>query len=367
MNVLVTGSNGFIGKNLILNLNELGINILTFTRENSIQDLLVLLKKSNFIVHLAGVNRPKDKKDFNTVNNELTKSICETIRSLGKHIPIILSSSTHASKDNPYGRSKLDAELNLKKLEIDTGNPIYIYRLPGVFGKWCKPNYNSVVATFCYNVINNIPLQINEPSSELSLVYIDDVVSEFVKIIQGKQISKKNRSIEPEYKIKIQDLAKQIEIFKTTRKSLISERVGTGLTRKLYSTYVSYLPPEKFSYTIPSYIDKRGMFAEILKTKDSGQFSFFIAKPGVTRGGHYHHSKTEKFLVVQGEAKFKFKNIISNKTYEINVSASKLKIVQTVPGWSHDITNTGKEDVIVILWANEIFDRDNIDTIIYKM
>lgn len=366
MNVLVTGANGFIGKNLIIHLNELDVNVLTYTRENSTQDLPDLIKKSNFVIHLAGENRPKDEKDFNTVNVQLTKLICELIRSTGKHIPIIIASSTQAEFDNAYGKSKLEAELILKKLEIDTGNPIHIYRLPGVFGKWCKPNYNSVVATFCYNVSHNLSFQVNDPSFELSLIYIDDVVKEFIKIIQGKQGNKKETSIQPEYKIKLVDLAAQIELFKESRISLISERVGVGLVRKLYSTYISYLPPEQFSYSIPSYGDDRGMFAEILKTKDSGQFSFFIAKKGVTRGGHYHHTKTEKFLVVQGEAKFSFKNIISDKTYEINTSSNELKIIQTVPGWSHDITNIGEKDVIVMLWANEIFDRENIDTVTYK-
>ncbi len=367
MNVLVTGSKGFIGKNLIIHLNELNINVLTYTRENSIQDLPDLIKKSNFIIHLAGENRPKDEKDFNTVNVQLTKSICESIRSTGKHIPIILASSTQAAFDSAYGKSKLDAELILKKLESDTGNPIHIYRLPGVFGKWCKPDYNSVVATFCYNVSNNLSIQVKDSSLELKLVYIDDVVGEFINIIQEKQVSKKERSIQPEYKIKLGDLATQIELFKETRKSLISERVGVGFVRKLYSTYVSYLPPEQFSYSIPSYGDERGMFAEMLKTKDSGQFSFFIAKPGVTRGGHYHHSKTEKFLVLQGNARFNFRHIFSNETYEIKISGKKLKIVQTVPGWSHNITNIGTEDVVVMLWANEILDRDNIDTVTHKV
>ena len=367
MNVLVTGANGFIGKNLIIYLNELNINVLTYTRENSIQDLPDLIKKSNFIIHLAGENRPKDEKDFNNVNVQLTKSICESIRFTGKHIPIILASSTQAAFDNAYGESKLEAELILKKLESDTGNPIHIYRLPGVFGKWCKPNYNSVVATFCYNISNNLSIQVNDSSLELNLVYIDDVVGEFINIVQKKQVSKKERSIQPEYKIKLGDLATQIKLFKDSRKSLISEKVGVGLVRKLYSTYVSYLPPEQFSYSIPSYGDERGMFAEMLKTKDSGQFSFFIAKPGVTRGGHYHHSKTEKFLVVQGNARFNFRHIFSNETYEIKISGKKLKILQTVPGWSHNITNIGTEDVVVMLWANEILDRDNIDTVTHKV
>ncbi|MBT6046576.1 MAG: SDR family oxidoreductase [Candidatus Scalindua sp.] len=367
MNVLVTGSNGFIGKNLIIHLNELGVNTTTYTRENSIQDLLDLIKESDFIVHLAGENRPVDEKDFNTVNVGLTASICESVRSTGKQIPILLASSMQATFDNAYGKSKLDAELIVKRLESDTGNPVYICRLPGVFGKWCNPNYNSVVATFCHNISHNLPIQVNDPSFELGLVYIDDVVEEFVKIIQGQQDNKKELSIQPEYKIKLGELATQIKIFRESRNSLVSERVGDGLIRKLYSTYVSYLSPEQFVYSIPSYGDDRGMFAEMLKTKDSGQFSFFTAKPEVTRGGHYHHSKTEKFLVIQGEARFGFRHIVSNETHEITTSANKLKIVETVPGWSHDITNIGTEEMIVMLWANEIFDPDNPDTIAYKV
>jgi len=297
----------------------------------------------------------------------LTGSICESVRSIGKKIPIVLASSIQATFDNAYGKSKLDAELIVKRFESDTGNPVYICRLPGVFGKWCKPNYNSVVATFCHNISHNLPIQVSNPSFELSLIYIDDVVEEFIRIIQGRYDNKKELSIQPEYKIKLGDLATQIELFRESRDSLISERVGDGLVRKLHSTYVSYLLPEQFSYSIPSYGDERGMFAEMLKTKDSGQFSFFTAKPGVTRGGHYHHSKTEKFLVVQGRAKFGFRNVATDETYEIIATSKELKIVETVPGWSHDITNIDTEEIIVMLWANEIFDPDNPDTITHKV
>lgn len=367
MRVLVTGSNGFIGKNLIIRLNELDIQVLTYTRESSTQNLEGLIKDTDFVVHLAGENRPKDEKDFDVVNAGLTMSICDALRSLGKNTPIILASSTQAKFDNAYGKSKLDAEASVKMLEVDTGCPVYVYRLPGVFGKWCKPNYNSVVATFCHNISHNLPIQVNNPDFELSLVYIDDVVEEFVKIMQGAKDDKKELSVQPEYKIKLGDLSDQIKIFRESRDSLISERVGDGLIRKLYSTYVSYLSPEQFSYSIPSYNDERGMFAEMLKTKDSGQFSFFTAKPGVTRGGHYHHSKTEKFLVVQGKARFGFRHVASDETHEIISTSKELKIVETVPGWSHDITNIGTEEMIVMLWANEIFDPNNPDTITHKV
>jgi len=367
MNVLVTGSNGFIGKNLIVRLNELSIQVAAYTRKNSTQDLEGLIKDADCIVHLAGENRPKDEKDFDIVNAGLTTSICDAVRSSGKKISIILASSTQADLDNAYGKSKLDAEVAVKALEIDIGCPVHVYRLPGVFGKWCKPNYNSVVATFCHNISHDLPVQVNNPDFELSLVYIDDVVKEFVKVIQGEWGGEKELSVQPEYKIKLGDLADQIKRFKESRDSLITEKVGSGLVRNLYSTYLSYLSPEQFSYLIPSYGDERGMFAEMLKTKDSGQFSFFTAGPGVTRGGHYHHSKTEKFLVVQGRAKFGFRHVATDETHEIITTSKELKIVETVPGWSHDITNIGTEEIIVMLWANEIFDPDNPDTIVHKV
>jgi UDP-2-acetamido-2,6-beta-L-arabino-hexul-4-ose reductase len=367
MNVLVTGADGFIGKNLIVRLNELGIIAKTYTRTNSSHDLTNLVKKTDFIIHLAGENRPTEVRDFNTVNIKLTALISEAVRKTGRHVPIILTSSIQAKLNNPYGVSKLGAEKILRELKNDTGNPVYIYRLTGVFGKWCKPNYNSVVATFCYNIINDRPIQVNDPLSELSLVYVDDVVNEFISVIQNNKIDLQELSIQPEYKINLGELADQIQHFHDSRYSLISEKVGTGLVRKLYSTYISYLPTEKFCYSIPSHIDSRGIFAEILKTKDSGQFSFFTARPGIVRGGHYHHSKTEKFLVVKGEAKFRFKHIITNEIYEVFTSNHELKIVETVPGWAHDITNIGSEEMIVILWANENFDQNNPDTINLKL
>ena len=367
MNVLVTGSNGFIGKNLIIRLNELGISSEVYTRKNSTKDLQGLIEKSDFVIHLAGENRPEDEGNFEVVNSGLTSLICDEIRLIEKNIPIILASSMQAEFDNLYGKSKLSAEIAVKNLENDTGNSSYIYRLPGVFGKWCKPNYNSVVATFCYNISHDLPVQVNDPSFELTLVYIDDVIEEFVKVIQGDRGGQKEPSVQPEHKIKLGDLAEQIKIFRESRDSLITEKVGGGLIRKLYSTYLSYLSPENFAYSVPSYGDKRGMFAEMLKTKDSGQFSFFTAGPGITRGGHYHHSKTEKFLVIQGEAKFGFRHIATDETHEIITTSKELKVVETAPGWSHDITNIGTEEMIVMLWANEIFDPDNPDTIPHKV
>ncbi len=363
MHVLVTGSNGFIGQNLIVSLNEIEMcEVLTFSRDNLIGELSELVKQADVIIHLAGENRPTDDSAFKAVNEELTQSLCDEIRSTGRNIPIVLASSTQAEYENPYGKSKRVAELAIERLALETGNSVFIYRLPGVFGKWCKPNYNSVVATFCFNMAHDLPIRIDDPSIELTLVYIDDVVKEFIGVIQCQD--KRNiPSVRPEYKIKLGELASQIKSFKNCRTSLVSERVGSGLTRVLYSTYVSYLFPEQFSYSLPVYKDERGMFAEMLKTIDSGQFSFFTAHSGVTRGSHYHHSKTEKFLVVKGIARFRFRHIISNETCEIITNGNELRVVDTVPGWIHDITNVGNDELIVMLWANEIFDKDNPDTI----
>ena len=368
MNVLVTGSNGFIGKNLIVHLNELeNYDVLTFSRENSIDELKELISHADAIIHLAGENRPKDASAFKIVNTELTQLLCDEVRSSGRLIPIVFASSIQADFENPYGRSKLAAEMIIKKLAIEIGNPTFIYRLPGVFGKWCRPNYNSVVATFCHNIANGLPIQINEPSKELNLVYIDDVVTEFINAINLQSENHTTFSVSPEYTISLGELAIQINNFKSSRKSLVSEQVGNGLTRSLYSTYTSYLPPDQFSYKVPLYSDHRGLFVEMLKTKDSGQFSFFTAHPGVTRGGHYHHSKTEKFMVIRGTARFGFRHVVNNESYEVVTNGNEPIIVDTVPGWTHDITNIGDDDLIVLLWANEIFNRDNPDTIMSEV
>jgi len=368
MRVLVTGARGFIGKNLIVHLEEDDqFSVLTYSRENSLDELGGLVEQADAIIHLAGENRPEDVSSFEKVNAGLTQSLCNAIRTTGRQIPMVLASSTQAGLDNPYGLSKRSAEEIVEALAKEAGNPACICRLPGVFGKWCKPNYNSVVATFCHNIAQDLPIQINDPTASIRLVYVDDVVEAFVQAIQqsGKGVS--NLSITPEYSITLGELADQIKAFKNCRESLISEQVGKGLVRALYSTYVSYLNPDQFSYSLTKNRDERGVFVEMLKTKDSGQFSFFTIYSGQTRGGHYHHSKTEKFLVIKGRARFGFRHIISGDTYELCTSGDELRVVDTVPGWTHDITNVGEEEMVVMLWANEIFDRDKPDTITAKV
>ena len=267
-------------------------------------------------------------------------------------------------ENNLYGQSKLAAEETLKNLSITNGNKILIYRLPGVFGKWCKPNYNSVVATFCNNIANDLSITINSPNTNLKLVYIDDVIESFLSNLN--QFHDKNVNdikVNPEHQITLKDLADKIEAFKYSRTSLKSDRVGEGFIRALYATYLSYLPHSKFSYEIPVHGDERGVFVEMLKTPDTGQFSFFTAHPGITRGGHYHDTKNEKFLVINGMACFKFRHMITNETITIETSGKFPKIVETIPGWAHDITNIGDDEMFVALWANEVFDHDRPDTI----
>jgi UDP-2-acetamido-2,6-beta-L-arabino-hexul-4-ose reductase len=366
--ILVTGSGGFIGKNLMLRLSELnGYEPFGFTRDHSLVDLENFISKADAVVHLAGINRPLDVNEFSEGNIDLTVSLCKLIQDTGRKIPLIFASSIQAVLDNPYGQSKRAAELAVESLAKATGNSVAIYRLPNVFGKWCRPNYNSVVATFCHNLAHELAIRINNATAMLKLVYVDDVVEEFISSINNLPAGLIRREVSPVYEVALGALANQIKSFQNSRDSLISEAVGTGFVRALYSTYLSYLPPTKFAYEVPKYGDERGIFVEMLKTKDSGQFSFFTAHPGVTRGGHYHHTKTEKFLVIKGNARFGFRQILTNEFYEIVTSGDKPKIVETVPGWTHDITNIGSDEMIVMLWANEIFDRAHPDTVAAKV
>ncbi|WP_248805789.1 UDP-2-acetamido-2,6-beta-L-arabino-hexul-4-ose reductase [Pseudomonas sp. MWU13-2100] len=363
MKVLITGANGFLGKNLVAHLQERkDIELLRFCREEDIASLHSLVSNVDFIFHLAGVNRPKHVEEFISGNTNLTQALCDAVAASGRNIPLLYTSSIQAEQDNAYGTSKRDAEDALLSLSSQQGVDVHLYRLPNVFGKWARPNYNSVVATFCHNIVRDLPISINDPDASVSLVYIDDVIKSFVAVMDGEQSGNPFVVIEPHFSITVGDLSAQLRAFKESRQSMITERVGTGLLRALYSTYLSYLPPEEFTYNVPKYGDARGVFVEMLKTKDSGQFSYFTAHPGVTRGGHYHHTKTEKFLVIKGKACFRFRHIVSGDFYELFTDGESPEVVETVPGWSHDITNVGESEMIVMLWANEIFDREFPDT-----
>ena len=368
MKVLITGANGFVGKNLQLHLSERSdVEVSCFTRENNESELQGLVADVDIVFHLAGINRPQDPAEFKQGNTDLTQSLCKALQTANKNIPVVYSSSIQAAAENPYGDSKRAAEDELLTHAGKTSSPAYIYRLPNVFGKWARPNYNSAVATFCHNISQGLPIQINDPSAQINLVYIDDVISSFLQVMDGQLVDSDLVKdgfveIEQQYQISVGDLADQIQAFKDSRDTLITENVGSGLVRALYSTYVSYLEPKQFSYQVPKYGDERGVFVEMLKTKDAGQFSFFTAHPGITRGGHYHHSKTEKFLVIKGKACFRFRHMMTGEFYELHTSGEQPEIVETVTGWTHDITNVGDDEMVVMLWANEIFDRENPDT-----
>ena len=360
MKVLITGANGFVGKNLIVHLNERqDVEVLTFGRSDDLNALGERVAQADFIFHLAGVNRPQDPAEFGQGNTELTVELCKAIEASGRQIPVVYTSSSQAALDNPYGASKRGAEVALQALSAQHGNPVHVLRLPNVFGKWARPNYNSAVATFCHNIARDLPIQINDPAAVITLVYIDDVIAHFLALMAGEGAGVE---VQPQYRVSVGEIADRLRSFKESRNTLVTDRVGDGFVRALYSTYLSYLPPEHFTYEVPKYGDPRGVFVEMLKTPDCGQFSFFTAHPGITRGGHYHHTKTEKFLVIKGRARFGFRHMTSGEFHEVVTEGDNPQIVETVPGWTHDITNIGDDEMIVMLWANEIFDRAHPDT-----
>ncbi len=365
MRVLITGADGFIGRNLSLHLSERNVDVVTFTRADSIESLATKLDGVGFIFHLAGINRPRTSDEYMEGNARLTEELCRALCTNGKCIPILYTSSTQATADNLYGESKRAAENALLGLKTQTGNPVHIYRLPNVFGKWARPNYNSAVATFCHNIARGQPISINNSASTIALVYIDDLIDTFIKVMDGAVPSVDSSgyaNVGTIYETTVDNIAQIIQGFHDSKESLLIARVGQGLTRALYSTYVSYMPVEHFSYTVSMHRDPRGVFVEMLKTQDSGQISYFTVRPGITRGGHYHHSKTEKFLVIKGKALFKFRHMDTGETHSIETNGDSAEIVETVPGWTHDITNVGESEMIVMLWANEIFDNTRPDT-----
>ena len=371
MNILITGYNGFIGKNFIQSLeNKKKNNIFKFGKENNIGDLEKFIFKCDIIFHLAGENRNKNKEKFISNNINLTSEIVNIIKKKKKKTYLIFSSTNQVGKkNNIYSKTKLSAEKILKKNSSSLFH-VKIYRLSNIFGKWSKPNYNSAVATFCHNISRNKKIRLSKFNEYLELLYIDDVINLFlldlkVKIKKKFEIINKYNNI---YNISLYDLAKRIKFFKENRKNLLNNlQLANGFNRVLYSTYLSYVPEEDFKYLVEPIKDKRGSFLEFLKSKKNGQISILTVKPKQTRGNHYHMTKVEKFFVLAGESKFLFKNLISKKEKKIFINSSNKYIVETIPGWIHNITNTGKVDLIVLLWSNEIFDKKKPDTVYYKL
>jgi UDP-2-acetamido-2,6-beta-L-arabino-hexul-4-ose reductase len=361
--IAVTGAHGFIGSNLVVQLGERGFATILVPHEADEAALAATLGPAEAVVHLAGVNRPPEEAGFETGNRGFTARLVAALQRLGRPLPVLYASSTQATLDNPYGRSKRAAEAALEAYRATTGAPIALFRLPNVFGKWCRPNYNSVVATFAHNIAQGLPITISDPARALSLVYVDDVVARFIEVLADPAAAGAFPTVHPVYEITLGALAQALQSFRDSRQTLMTGAVGGGLGRALHATYLSYLEPSQFVYDLTKHTDRRGSFVEMLRTPDAGQFSYFTAHPGITRGGHYHHSKTEKFLVLHGKARFGFRHILTGETHELVTTGEQARVVETIPGWAHDITNIGDDTMVVMLWANEVFDRDRPDTV----
>lgn len=365
MKILITGSNGFIGKNLISHLKEINdLEIITFDVEDDFSKIESNIDSIDFIFHLAGINRPTDVKEFYEGNTDLTKKIVDLIKD--KNIPILITSSIQATKDNDYGKSKKLAEDYIKENLTN----YYIYRLHNVFGKWCKPNYNSVTATFCHNVANNLEITVNDRSTELTLIYIDDIIYEFINVLNGNKPSEEVDNyyyINPRYNVTLGYIADSIYSFKESMESIYVPNTGNEFIKKLYSTYISYLPLEKTVTKATKNVDERGSFTELVRTKENGQVSISFSKKGITRGNHYHHTKLERFIVVKGKAKISFSSIINDNKYSIEVSDENIQIITIPVGYTHNIKNIGDGEMILVIWCNELFDKDRPDTYFKKV
>lgn len=364
MKILVTGAKGFIGRNLIIELKNRKYNdIYEYDVDTPDSQLEEFCKSADFVFHLAGVNRPINQEDFMIGNFGMTSKLLETLKKYNNNCPIMLSSSIQAELDNPYGKSKKAGEDLMLNYGLEFKSKVLVYRFPNVFGKWCRPNYNSVIATFCHNIANDLPINVNDPNSEMKLVYIDDLVNELIGSIEGKEHNDGNFCFVPiVHEVKLGELVDILYSFKKTRNDYYIPDLGNSFTKKLYSTYLSYLPEKEFSYELLMKVDDRGSFTEFLKTPDRGQVSVNISKPNITKGNHWHHTKTEKFLVVSGSGIIRFRKIDSNTIIEYYVNGSKLEVLDIPPGYTHNIENIGQTDMVTIMWANEMLDLDNPDT-----
>ena len=364
MKILVTGAKGFIGKNLIAELRNRKYNdIFEFDRETNSNLLDDYCKQADFVFHLAGVNRPKEQTEFMEGNFGFTSELLTALKKHNNTCPIMISSSIQAEFDNPYGESKKAGEDLLFSYSEETSAKILVYRFPNVFGKWCRPNYNSAVATFCHNIAHDLPIQVNDPSVVINLVYIDDVVNELINALEGKE-NKVGEFCEVVvvHTVTLGEIVDLIYSFKKSREDRSVPNMADEFAKKLYSTYLSYLPEDRFSYELKMNVDQRGSFTEFIKTPDRGQVSVNISKPGITKGNHWHHMKNEKFLVVSGKGVIRFRKIDSEKVLEYFVSGEKMEVVDIPTGYTHNIENLGDSDMVTIMWANESFDPEKPDT-----
>ena len=364
MKILITGSNGFVGRNLVAELKNRGYHeLLEYNRGTDIEFLKEYTKQCGFVFHLAGVNRPDNDSEFNQGNVQLTSDLLSALKINNNQAPVLLTSSIQADHDNPYGLSKRAAEELVSSHCAEFGSRACIYRLPNLFGKWSRPNYNSVVATFCYNISRELEINIHNPDTRMTLSYIDDVVQEFVNALEGNEHRNGNFCfVTPNYEVTVGELASKIHSFHQNRKTLIMPPLESPLDRALYGTYLSFLPDNRFSYPLEKKTDARGWLAEFIKSQGMGQIFISKTKPGIKRGNHWHHTKVEKFLVIQGEARIRFRMVGSDKVIEYIVNGEFPEVVDIPAGYVHSIENTGQDDLITLFWACEIFNPDKPDT-----
>ena len=366
--ILITGAGGFVGKNLVATLRTAGYtDLMLFEKDDTPETLADYCRRAAFVVHLAGINRPTDPSEFYTGNAGLTDTLLANLEAAGNTAPVLVTSSTQAELDNDYGKSKRQAEEAIFAHRRRTGATVYVFRMPGVFGKWCRPNYNSVVATFCHNVAHGLPIQVRDSAFSLPLVYIDDVVACILAAFDGDVMMDRSATpichMHPIHEVTLGRLAELIQGFAAGRTSLAVPDIAPGsFEKKLYSTYLSYLPSDQFSYPLEMHTDNRGSFTEFLRSPERGQVSINISHPGIVKGNHWHHTKNEKFLVVKGEGVIRFRNIFSKEVIEYHVSGDKLEVVDIPCGYTHNIENVGTEDMVTVMWANEAFDPDHPDT-----
>lgn len=364
MRILVTGANGFVGKNLIAELkNQNEYEIYAFDRDTPKELLLEYCRKAEFIFHLAGVNRPENSTEFMKGNYGFTSELLNLLKQVNNTCPVMLSSSIQAKLDNPYGESKRAGEELLSAYQKETGAEVYVYRFSNLYGKWSQPNYNTVVATFCYKIARDEDIIVNDPNSMIDLCYIDDVVKELLSCLKGSPSLQDGFGFVKEIdSISVGELRDLIFSFKESRRTLSLPQLDRRIEKNLYSTYLSFLPDDQFNYPLKMNVDQRGSFTEFLRTPDRGQVSVNISKPGITKGNHWHHTKNEKFLVVSGIGVIRFRKINSDDVIEYFVSGEKLEVVDIPVGYTHNIENLGESEMVTIMWVNEPFDPENPDT-----
>lgn len=390
LKILVTGAKGFVGRNLTSQLKNIRdgkarnypvkiADVFEYDIDSSPEDLDRFCAEADFVFNLAGVNRPKDPEEFRKGNFGFASTLLDTLKKQGNRCPVMLSSSVQASLsgrfgDSEYGRSKKAGEELFYNYGKETGTPVYVYRFPNIFGKWCRPNYNSAVATFCHNIANGLPITVNDPDVELDLLYIDDLVEEMINLLAGKGKKGDNGEMKPEYPtfhIRLGEIVEMLDRFKNMNTHLqVPNLDNDGFEKRLYSTFLSYLPKEKTAYTLKMNVDERGSFTELIRTPDRGQVSVNISKPGIIKGNHWHHSKNEKFIVVKGKARIEMRNLdeANPETRSFEVSGDKIEAVEMLPGWTHNIINlSDNEDLVTIMWCNETFDPERPDTFAEKV